>query len=85
MIRILFFASLRERLGEAEVTLAPAPELKTVADVRAALAARTDGRWAEALSVEQRLLAAVNETMAPPETAVQDGDVVAFFPPVTGG
>ncbi|MCH8542973.1 MAG: molybdopterin converting factor subunit 1 [Alcanivorax sp.] len=85
MIRILFFASLRERLGEAETTVAAEPALSTVSAVRAALAARTDGRWAEALSPEERLLVAVNEVMATPDTAVGDGDVVAFFPPVTGG
>lgn len=85
MIRILFFASLRERLGEAETTLPATPTLGSVADVRAALAERAEGRWREALSVEQHLLVAVNETMATPETPVQDGDVVAFFPPVTGG
>lgn len=85
MIRVLFFASLRERLGEAETTLSPAPTLSSVADVRAALAGRTEGRWSDALSVEQHLLVAVNEIMATPDTPVQDGDVVAFFPPVTGG
>jgi len=28
---------------------------------------------------------AVNQTLVPLETALNDGDEVAFFPPVTGG
>jgi molybdopterin converting factor small subunit len=32
-----------------------------------------------------RILAAVNQDMATPETPVSDTDEVAFFPPMTGG
>ncbi|MCF9378680.1 MoaD/ThiS family protein, partial [Klebsiella pneumoniae] len=32
-----------------------------------------------------KLLAAVNQSIVPFDTELQDGDEVAFFPPVTGG
>ena len=82
MIRILYFASLRERLGSADETLQEHP--RTLADLRAQLAAR-GGAWGEVFAGGQGVLAAVNQEMAQPAAAVRAGDEVAFFPPVTGG
>lgn len=82
MIRILYFASLRERLGSAEETLQEHPG--TVAALRAQLAARGDA-WGEVFADEQRVLAAVNQEMAPADQTLRSGDEVGFFPPVTGG
>jgi sulfur-carrier protein len=89
MIQLRYFASLRECLGTgAEVIPAPDPsatgETFTVATLRLLLRQRGEP-WNQALGEEQTLLAAVNKAMARPDTPVQDGDEVAFFPPVTGG
>ena len=82
MIRILYFASLRERLGSADEALQAHPQ--TLADLRAQLAAR-GGVWGEVFADGQRVLAAVNQEMATDGQALQAGDEVGFFPPVTGG
>lgn len=82
MIRVLYFASLRERLGSAEETLQDFPG--TLAGLRTLLAARGDA-WGEVFADEQRVLAAVNQEMAPADRALKAGDEVGFFPPVTGG
>jgi molybdopterin synthase sulfur carrier subunit len=82
MIRILYFASLRERLGIAEETLEEFPG--TVAGLRAQLAARGDA-WGDVFADEQRVLTAVNQEMAAADQALRAGDEVGFFPPVTGG
>jgi molybdopterin synthase sulfur carrier subunit len=84
MIRILYFARLRETLGVAEEFLAWDPSWRSVADLGAALAAR-GGTWGAAFAPGPTLLCAVNQTLARPETPLGDGDEVAFFPPVTGG
>ena len=75
-IQVRFFASLRERFGisEAQVSL---PADATVADVWRALL--------EDIAIPANLLAAVNQEYAQLNTPVEDGDEVAFFPPVTGG
>lgn len=83
MIQILYFASLRERLGTASEALA-VEDSGSVADILARLRLR-GGAWAEALDPGQTVLAAVNQDMARLDTPVQDGDELAFFPPVTGG
>ena len=84
MIRIRYFAHLRETLGAADEQLAPVPEIATVADLVAHLRAR-GGVWAQALVPGERLMVAVNQELARPDTRVRDADEVALFPPVTGG
>jgi molybdopterin synthase sulfur carrier subunit len=82
-VRILFFASLREKLGVSAEEV-PLPEgVDTVGKLRAFLAQRP-GAWAS-ISSDTRLRAAVNQRMADGGTPVGEGDEVAFFPPVTGG
>jgi len=82
MIRILYFASLRERLGRDGETLQEFPA--TLDALRAELAAR-GGAWGEVFADEQRVLAAVNQEMASTGQALKAGDEIGFFPPVTGG
>ncbi|WP_462319859.1 molybdopterin converting factor subunit 1 [Halochromatium sp.] len=83
MIQLRYFASLRERLGLDVEAIEPSAGT-TVAELRAFLCTRGEP-WEQALAQEQRILAAVNQEMARPDSAVADGDEVAFFPPVTGG
>jgi len=75
MIQVKFFASLRERLGAAERNLA-AENLRTVGDVWSAVAN---------FPMPANLLVAINHNYVSRDHAVNDGDEVAFFPPVTGG
>ncbi|MCB2261790.1 MAG: molybdopterin converting factor subunit 1 [Candidatus Thiosymbion ectosymbiont of Robbea hypermnestra] len=84
MIRLLYFARLREQLDTPGEEIAPTADLATVGDILALLR-RRGGVWSERLAEEAPVLAAVNQETARPETPVVDGDEVAFFPPVTGG
>ena len=63
--------------------LALAAIRRTAEQLRAALCERGD-KWALALEAGN-LLVAVNQTLVPLDTPLNDGDEVAFFPPVTGG
>lgn len=84
MIRVLYFAWLRERMGRAEEAL-PLPEgVTTVAELIGWLTAR-DTAGAHAFANAQVVRAAVNQDFAGPSDPVRPGDEVAFFPPVTGG
>lgn len=81
-LSVLYFASVREAIGVSRE--AWSSEAKTVQALRAELAAR-GGAWAQALDASRALRCAVNQEMVADDTALQDGDEVAFFPPVTGG
>ncbi|MBL8523242.1 MAG: molybdopterin converting factor subunit 1 [Betaproteobacteria bacterium] len=83
MLKVLFFASLRERLGVGEESI-PVPAMATVAGLLNILRQRGED-WADALAEGKRWRVAVNQDMAQADTALKAGDEVAIFPPVTGG
>lgn len=83
-ISVRFFASVREALDTSEQKLSVPEGVTTVGAVRALLQAR-GGKWADALADDKPLRTAFNHVMCSPDTAIEDGSEVAFFPPVTGG
>ena len=84
MLRVLYFASVRERMGRTEEQV-PLPDgVGSVAALAVWLRAR-DAAGAAAFAEPAAVRAAVNQVFAQPGAPVADGDEVAFFPPVTGG
>lgn len=84
MLEILYFAWVKDRMGKSQESL-PLPQgVTTVATLAAWLRTR-DAQGTQAFIDPASVRAAVNQDFAPPETSIQDGDEVAFFPPVTGG
>ena len=83
-VRVLYFASIREKLGRDSEEIDLPAGVASIAALRAHLRAR-GGAWADALAEGKLLRAAVNQDMAQPAAAIKAGDEVAFFPPVTGG
>ncbi|MFT5712851.1 MAG: molybdopterin synthase sulfur carrier subunit [Glaciecola sp.] len=81
MINIRFFAMLRERLGVDKLDYEYTDE-KTVSDIKEKLIALGEP-WT--LLAEQDVLIALNQTLTSASATVNDGDEIAFFPPVTGG
>ena len=82
MIKIVFFAALREQLDCAELSIA-ADDAKTVDDIKQLLTAKND-QWQKTFT-NTSLLSAVNHDMVDGTHLVKSGDEVAFFTPVTGG
>jgi len=82
MIKVLFFAQLRDQLATSELHL-PSAENHDIETLLKNLKAR-DKNWQRALSAST-VLVAVNQTMCNDNRVLQSGDEVAFFPPVTGG
>jgi molybdopterin synthase sulfur carrier subunit len=83
-VKVLYFASVREKVGK------DAEELDVPADVAtvSALCSHLRGcgaNYENAFSEKALLRAAVNQDMAQPSARIKAGDEVAFFPPVTGG
>ena len=79
-IRILFFASYRELLGSGELLL-DLPGPGTVSDLLQDLWDR--GEPYSALPASP--VVAVNREFATLDTPLEEGDEVAFVPPVAGG
>jgi len=83
VIKLLYFASLRETLGVAGEELALPAAVATVAALRGHLATRGEP-WT-VLTRSQSLRCAVNQALVGADAGIGDGDEIAFFPPVTGG
>ncbi len=81
---LLFFAWVRQKIGQSEETVDLPPNVRTVRELAAWLAARGGG-YVDAFSDLSRLRVAVNQEHTSFDTAVSANDEVAFFPPVTGG
>ena len=80
-IRVLLFATLKQRAGRAELAL-ELPEGAAVGAARAALAEKFPALDEGVLG---RALAAVNQEFAADEDVLHEGAELAFFPPVSGG
>ncbi len=76
-VQVLFFAKLKREAGVGQTTL----ELPDGSSVREA-AALLERQFPLTLG---GCMAAVNEVYATPDTALSEGDAVAFLPPVAGG
>lgn len=75
-IKILYFASLREQIGRAS-DVVESDESLCVIDA-----------WHQATGMPElldNLLISVNQEYRTSDTLLDDGDELAFFPPVTGG
>ncbi|MGN2616419.1 molybdopterin synthase sulfur carrier subunit [Aliivibrio fischeri] len=81
MITVLFFAQTKELVGTDKLELSG--EYATAEAIRQELSQKGD-KWDLALE-KGKLLVAINQTISSLDSAVSDGDEVAFFPPVTGG
>ena len=83
MIKVVFFAALREQLDCSQMEVTPNSTITTVDALKAHLAEQ--GETWQSLFANSALLSAVNHDMVANDHPIKSGDEVAFFPPVTGG
>jgi molybdopterin synthase sulfur carrier subunit len=84
MVEILYFAWVREQVGQDAEQLELPAHLATVTDLLDWLASRSPGH-AAALADRSRIRTALDQQFASPETALAGAREIAIFPPVTGG
>jgi molybdopterin synthase sulfur carrier subunit len=76
MNKIMFFAHLRDRVGEESLTKDVSS--KTISELKQMLEENYG------LKLDS-VMAAVNEEFASDDEVIQAGDTIAFIPPVSGG
>ncbi len=82
-MKILFFASLRERLQCDQEEWSDVTNITTAQSIIDHLIER-GAPW-DAVLQSGKLLVSINQEMASLSSPVDPDDEVAFFPPVTGG
>lgn len=84
MLRVLYFAGVREALGVGEELLDPPPEAATIAALVDWLAT-LDAAHHAAFADRARLRAAIDGRFVAMDALLGEPAEVALFPPVTGG
>jgi len=82
--RVLYFAWVREAIGQDEEFVDPPREIATVGALIGWLSARGGG-YAEAFRDPARIRVAVDQQFATHDAAIASAREIALFPPVTGG
>jgi sulfur-carrier protein len=84
LVKALYFATVRERVGLNEEEIAPPASVETVADLIAWLKRRGEN-YATAFANESAIRAALDHRHAKRDASIAAAKEVAFFPPITGG
>lgn len=80
-LKVLLFATLKDRAGASHITLDLPDDATSVARVKDALVERFPALAPSMPTV----VCAINQEFAEASQTVNAGDEVAFFPPVSGG
>ncbi len=83
-MKIRYFAWLRERLNRGEEEVAPPPEVVTVGDLIQWLRSRDEAADL-AMQKPSLIRAAIDATIVGHDAPISGAQVVALFPPMTGG
>lgn len=83
-VTVLFFAALREQIGQESLSVTIPAGGVSVTALRQGME-QANPAIARALAEQPRLRVAINQTLSTFDHAVKPGDEVAFFPPMTGG
>ena len=79
-VRVVYFAQFSDAAGTREESY-ELPESTSVAE----LVSRVSSAHERVERIRQMMNIAVNKMIVGPGSTLQDGDVVALFPPITGG
>jgi molybdopterin synthase sulfur carrier subunit len=82
-MKLVYFASLRERIGKTEEERDPPAEVRSIAELIGWLSAQDEiyaGAFANGV-----FRAAIDRRHAKPDATIAGAREIAFFPPMTGG
>jgi len=83
-IKVLYFARIKESVNYSTEDLLLPADVSNINALKKYLASRGEV-WADLFNGKQTIRAAINHELVDDMMAINDGDEVAFFPPVTGG
>jgi molybdopterin synthase sulfur carrier subunit len=83
-IKVLYFARIKESVNYSTEDITLPADVATITALKSFLAQRGEV-WADLFNGKQTIRAAINHELVDNMATMNEGDEVAFFPPVTGG
>lgn len=84
MMKVLFFGRFREELDCASLEIELDGSCADLDSLQARLVSDHGQIWQQVLG-QDNVIRAVNQEVASKNQSLEEGDEIAFFPPVTGG
>ena len=84
ILKLRYFAWVRERVGKPEEDVEVPAGVLTVAELMTWLSSRGE-EYAHAFANPKAIRAAIDRTHVRPQAAITAASEIAFFPPMTGG
>lgn len=84
MVKLVYFAWVRERIGKSEEVIDLPSSVETVADLLSHLTKLGDN-YAVALATPDVIRVAIDQQHRQHDDPIDDAQEIALFPPMTGG
>lgn len=84
-LKLLFFASLRERFGFSYKEIILEKDVKSPEEFLQLMSLGAGEDWIKLLDDKNLYKVAINQNLASWRAVINDGDELAIFPPITGG
>ena len=84
-LKLLFFASLRERFGFSQKEIILSKQVGTTEEFLLDMSKQSGGEWVNLFENKNMYKLAINQELSSWKDPIHAGDELAIFPPITGG
>jgi len=84
-LKLLFFASLREKFEFSQKEITLPKEVSTVEEFLIYMSKQNGGEWVNLFENKNMYKLAINQELSSWKDSIHEGDELAIFPPITGG
>ena len=84
-LKLLFFASLRERFGFSQKEITLSKKVRSAEEFLLDMSKQSGGEWVNLFENKNMYKLAINQELSSWKDPIHAGDELAIFPPITGG
>ena len=84
-LKLLFFASLRERFGFSQKEITLSKQVRSAEEFLLDMSKQSGGEWVNLFENKETYKVAINQELASWNDPIHSGDELAIFPHITGG